>query len=554
MKSFSFLLCFFCGIYIFPIASAQPLDPALLRQIDSLFTEYNGTPPVSYGIIYHDQFLSKQFQSEVYECGESGPSQFRLGNMALHFTAYAILMLEAEGRIQLDEKITKYLGAGEGGRYKEVTIMHLLNHSHGLPEYWTLKSLMGYAIEDPFTSTDADRIFHKNWNGIHPPGQRVSLSGTGAYLLARIIEQVTGDDLHTFTQKHIFSPLKMENTYFTNSKRIGNVISYRRVGEVYEPQVVAHADNGPAGIITTMNDLLTWFSHLADKSHAIHRKIDEPIRFRGAEIAEIPDGMITYGQQFMHEERGINKIWDYGQMGGFASAVYRFPTYDLSIIILSKNGLYFNGFLGMQISDILLGDEYTAITPEDRMPISLHEKLKKKLLGAYFDSVYYNFRKIVLRNDTLRYVRPDYGTEQAIYPMSEKELWMPTSRGDYYFTLHGDSLQLMVENVPYIYDKLETHTQTGVDPGKLIGSYLCEDLHQALSIKQGEGKKLLLVDNKDETVLHQVDAHRFISANPHYKFLSVQVNSQNEVTGVWVSNEGVKGIPFKKVKVQEPSW
>ena len=547
MKSFHFILFLLGGIYLFPNATAQQLTPIQLGQIDSLFSAFDQGPTVSYGIIYHDQVISKQFHSEAYACAGFGPTQFRLGNMALHFTAYAILMLEAEGRLQLDDEISLYLDQELGLDLAGITLKHLLNHSHGLPEYWALKSLRGYSEEDRFTAEDADQLFHKKLNSLHPPGQRVSFSGTGAYLLARIIENLTGDDLYTFTRKHIFAPLHMENTYFTHPGQVRNVVSYARSGEVYEPQMIGHYDNGPVGLITTMEDLLIWFQFMADANTPLKQKMDEPILFGRDKVAEIPDGMITYGQQFMHEERGINKIWDYGQMGGFASSVYRFPSYDLSIVILSKNGLYFNGFLGMQISDILLGGEYTEIPSEEREPIALTEEFTENLIGSYFDPIYYTYRQIVLRNDTLRYVRPDYGTEQALYPMSEEELWMPTARGDYYFTLIGNSIQLMVENVPYTYDKVEANGQETLTQSELRGTYLCESHSLVVSIKQTETGNWVLEARGEEKELHQVDEKRFVSAHSQYKFLSPKVNAQNEIVGLLVSNPGFKDLLFKKL-------
>ncbi|MEM6630796.1 MAG: serine hydrolase domain-containing protein [Bacteroidota bacterium] len=540
---------FFCvPLCLFSLSSsnAQSLSQSQLTQIDNLFSAFDQGPPIAYGIICGDTAIGKEFGAEAYTCKVPGPTPYRLGNMALHFTAYAILTLEAEGRIRLSDEISAYLGPGEGVDLRGITIRQLLNHSHGLPEYWALKSLMGFTNEERFTTADADQLFTRKLNNLHPPGQRVFFSGTGAYLMARIIEKLTGDNLHAFTQRHIFKPLEMEHTYFTNSDRVSNIVSYSQSGEIYEPQMIGHYDNGPVGVITTLEDLLTWFTFMADQNSAIKQKMDEPILLSEEKIAEIPDGMITYGQQFMHEERGVNKIWDYGQIGGFASSVYRFPKYDLSIVILSKNGIYFNGFLGMQISDILLEDEYTEIAPENRSPIALTEEFKEKIIGSYFDPIYYNYRQIRLQNDTLRYFRPDYGTEQALYPMSKEELWMPTPRGDYYFTLIGNSLQLMVENVPYTYDKVAAYRQKSQDLSSLCGTYLCESHALVLSIKQGKNGNWVLEAGNEERELHSVDGQQFVSAHSLYKSLTLKINAQDEIIGILISNPGIRDLVFKK--------
>ena len=551
MKLLSYLLGLSCVLSCFPNATAQHIQPTQVRQIDSLFLSFNQGPPVSYGIIYRGQILYKEFGTEAIGCPESGPTLFNLGAMAPHFTAYAILLLEEKELIQFDDEISQYLGEGERGQFRGITIRHLLNHSHGLPDYWVLKSLGGYTEEEPFTSVEASALFSKPLKKIHPTGEKVSFSGTSSYLLTRILETVTGKDLHAFAHEQIFSPLRMENSFFTQPGLRRNPVAYEHVGDVFEPQTIRHYDNGPAGLLTSMEDLLRWFEHLSDPSLPINQKMDEPIRFQGERVAEIPNGQITYGQQFMHDERGINTFWDYGQIGGFASCVFRFPSHDLTIVTLSKNGIPYNGYLGMQISEVLLEGEYQEEDPGEvetpTLPVS--EEVKEKFVGTYFDLEYLLFRKIISRNDSLFYYRPDHDDEQALFPINKEELEMRTEYGTYTFRKVDEQLQLQFENTHYTYESLPPIGEKAIQPSELMGTFVCEDWSLVLSIKQGEKGSLRLKTGATEVELHRVDAHRFVSAHPQYSLLSLHINDANECEGVFVSNLGIRDLLFTKLSL-----
>ncbi len=549
MKLFRCILCVSLGWYFLTEATAQAISHEQLKQIDSLFAEFDQSPPVAYGIIFQDQVLHRQFGKEAFAYLESSPTLYNLGGMAPHFTAYAILLLEEEKKIDLDDKVSQYLDEEKGLKIKGISIRNLLSHSHGLPEYWALKSLAGYTAEDRFTISEAEALFRKGLKKLHPTGEKVSFSGTGPYLLARILEKVTGKDLPTFTQDHIFGPLNMKHTYFTQPGRMGNILSYQRQGEIYEPQLVRHNDNGPAGLLTTMEDLLIWFEHLSDYRRPINQKMDVPIRFQGDQIAENPNGQITYGQQFKHDERGVNALWDYGQIGGFASCVFRFPEHQLTIVTLSKNGIDYNGYLGMQISEILLEDVYQSDNPDEEhtQVLPLTEGMKEKFIGSYFDSEYILYRKIILKNDTLFYYRPDHGDEQALHPISENELEMRTQFGNYRFSIVNKQLQLLYENIPYLYERVPSESPYSIDPTELVGTYLCENWALVLSISQGKEGKLILEADRNKTEIHRVDEQRFVSSHPQYSLLNLAINAEKELEGILVSNIGFKDLLFKKV-------
>lgn len=540
---FQIVLSFLCLLFMTSTVKGQ-IDKTQLEEIDSLFSEFTDSPPVAYGIVYQGKSFSNQFSSDEFV--NKNPTQFRLGGMTPHFVAYAIALLEEKGLIGFNDKISTYLGE-TNTNYQDLTIVNLLSHNHGLPEYWSMKYFMGYDDYTTFTAGMQDVAYENDLERIYPKGERVSFSGTGAFLLTRIIEKVTDKSLHEFTQENMFGPLNMKNTYFTNPSRTSNIISYEKQGDVYEPQIVKHYDNGPAGLITTMDDLLIWFSNLSSSTKVINRKLDSVIALENGKEVEIRNGKITYGQQFIHGERGIDKIWDYGRIGGFANAVFRFPAQDLAVIILSKNGLSYNGHLGMQISDILLEDEYGLEEERERFEITeVNENHIEKFVGTYLGLHSMLYREIVFRNDTLRYYRHGQGTETSLFPINENELIMGEN-GSLRLYMKDNLLMLTDGKFIFPYERIKAEKSKSAEIDDLEGSYFCEDLGQLVHIKRNKDNSLTIADQDRETTLQRVDKNRLTSNNIRYKLIVPQLDAENKVIGIKISNDGLRNIEFGKL-------
>ncbi len=526
-------------------ALGQAINKHQLRQIDLLFEEYKQGPTISYGIIYKGKILKNQFNSKEFICKNQKQVQFRLGGMTPHFIAYAILLLEEEGKINLEDYISKYLDDKTNLDYSDIRIIDLLSHTHGLPDYWALKYFQGFNNYDYFTTKMQDHAFNGSLKNLYPRGTEIALSGTGAYLMAKIIQKVSGKSLHEFSKNNIFTPLKMKNTYFTNTEQVNNIISYEKQGNKFEPRVVKHYDNGPAGLITTMEDMLIWFSHFNNKK-AIYNKMDTPILIGKDQVAEVENGEITFGQQFMHKEKGINKIWDYGHIGGFSSSVFRFPEKDLTIVILSKNGLSYNGFLGMQISDILLREEYQKEAKSNPQFVNLDQNHIKNFVGSYFGKNNMLYRKIILRNDTLRYYRPDSDSETNLFPINKNELLMGVEEG---FRLYFEDDLLILTNgkLKFPYKKIEKEPSSSISKTNFEGLFFCKNLHLLIQLKQKEKDSFILAVGDKEIPLKQIDEDKWTSNNPNYKLIKIVLNAEQEVIRLEISNLGLKDIEFRKL-------
>ena len=142
--------------------------------------------------------------------------QYPVGSISKQFTAAAVLLLAQEGKLTLDDPVSKYFP--ELTRAREVTIRMLLSHTSGYQDYWP----EDYVMTSMMVPTTAQHILDV-W-GKRPldfdPGTQWQYSNTNFVIAGRIVEQVSGMPLIDLLKKRIFLPLGMDNVYDTDAARL----------------------------------------------------------------------------------------------------------------------------------------------------------------------------------------------------------------------------------------------------------------------------------------------------------------------------------------------
>jgi CubicO group peptidase (beta-lactamase class C family) len=212
---------------------------------------------------------------------------FELASISKQFTATAILMLIDKTtqhgpnggkyrRLRLSTKLSEFFPSIRMA--DKITINHLLDHSSGLPEYLTIRSLLSYENElkavgfwydtmkaSVLTNEDViARIIDLNKSEF-PPGKHFKYCNTNYVVLAEIIRQITGNSLREFLQKEIFGPLKMRNTFVyddTVKEFKKHALCYRktRPGKFVsiESDTVFNYIHGDGNVHSTVEDMMKW--------------------------------------------------------------------------------------------------------------------------------------------------------------------------------------------------------------------------------------------------------------------------------------------------------
>lgn len=282
--------------------------------IDNYLTKnkYNGTALIARkGHV----LLNKGFGTESEVVSNEPHTKFRLMSVSKQFTAAAILQLEEQGKLSLQDPIGKYAQDLSFGN--KVTLHHLLSHTSGLPrEYnrssdYTLDQLVNDLREVPLDSE---------------PGSTYSYSNVGYALLAYVIEKVSGESYGDYMKKHIFTPLGMNNSgqYLAAAPPAHMAQGYWNDGEKLRKDAEHFSLPGGGDLYSTTEDLLLWeralYAGTILKQSTIQKMHTPNMNSYGYGVHIGMDG------SYSHEGSG----------SGFSTYFYQYPKGELTVILLSN--------------------------------------------------------------------------------------------------------------------------------------------------------------------------------------------------------------------------
>lgn len=207
----------FLFLIIGNISFAQSRIQKIDKLLDSLFLQqkFNGNILIAEKgeIIYNRSYgLANETTKEKL----TQKSIFELASCSKQFTAIGIVILKEKGKLNLDDKISKYIP--ELSNYREISIKNLLHHTGGLPDYMPMMDTI-WNKSKIATNNDIINIFSEyKPKVLFEPNSKHEYSNTGYALLATIIERVSGLTYAEFLKEYIFKPLKMKNSFVYNRR------------------------------------------------------------------------------------------------------------------------------------------------------------------------------------------------------------------------------------------------------------------------------------------------------------------------------------------------
>jgi D-alanyl-D-alanine carboxypeptidase len=298
---------------------------------------------------------------------------FRLGSITKQFTAVAILMLAEQGKLDLDDSISKFLPDYPTHDYL-ITVKHLLTHTSGIKSYTSMPEWPPLWRKD-FTVQELIDFF-KYQPMESAPGKRWAYNNSGYILLGAIIEKASGQTYEQFLQQNIFEPVGMKQSYYDNSSRIihRRVAGYDKSSEGFtNAAYLSMTQPYAAGALaSTVDDLVLWDSALYTEQLLKQETLKQ------AHIShQLTDGSFTaygYGWE-ISEYAGHPLIEHGGGIHGFRTRAIRMPDDRVFVAVLSNNGGTDPGFLAFKIAALVIGQPYNEPTPVELQPevLTLYE-------------------------------------------------------------------------------------------------------------------------------------------------------------------------------------
>jgi CubicO group peptidase (beta-lactamase class C family) len=325
-------LVWFCLVTVLPaspIARADQVDNYLRSQM-----QQHRIPGLTLKIVRHGQTIKTAAYGQAnleLNVPAKPETVFEIGSITKQFTAAGILLLAQEGKLSVDDRISKHL-KGTPAAWANVTIRHLLTHTSGMKNYTTLD---GYEVRQHLTQAQFIHLIGQEPMEFQP-GDSWKYCNTGFNLLGYIIENVSGQNYWDFLSQRIFQPLGMTAT----TNRLPSLIipnraaGYEQTNRMWINRNYDLTEVFSAGaIVSTVGDLAKWNAALETD-----RLLNAASKEQMWTPAKLNDGTPQkYGfGWFLDTVEGHKNIGHGGLTAGFSASIQRFPDDGLAVIILTN--------------------------------------------------------------------------------------------------------------------------------------------------------------------------------------------------------------------------
>jgi D-alanyl-D-alanine carboxypeptidase len=341
MKQNYFALLIFCLLtFSLSVAAQDRLAADITQEVDAAAAsvlQSTGVPAASVAVVKDGKiaYVRAYGNAKLAPNVPATPSmRYSIGSVSKQFTAAALLMLQEEGKLSLDDKVGKFLP--DLTRANEVTIRQLLSHTSGYQDYWPQDYVMPNMLEPVDATKILDQWAKKPLD--FDPGTKWQYSNTNYVIAGLIAEKAAGIPLIDYLQKKIFSPLGMKSVTNIDRDRLteSDPVGYMRYG--LGPLRKAPKE-GPGWLFAagelamTAEDLAKWDVSVMDQ------KLMRPSSYAQLETEMVLNNGVgtQYGLGVSVRNSGGRKMIEHsGEVSGFTSENIVFPDDRVAVVVLTN--------------------------------------------------------------------------------------------------------------------------------------------------------------------------------------------------------------------------
>lgn len=337
---------------------AQAADPAPSR-VDAVFAAWDkpDSPGVALAVVREGQVVYSRGYGSAhleYDVPITPRTVFHAASVSKQFTAFAIQLLAQERKLSLDDDVRKHVPELRIAS-APITLRHLLHHTSGLRDQWSLLMLAGLRLEDTITERDILGLLWQQRELNFAPGEEELYSNSGYTLLGLVVQRVSGQSLAAFTQERIFGPLGMKNTHF--HEHYGSLVKGRAYSYQRQPEggwrylALSYSNVGATSLFTTVEDLALWDRNFQD------------MRVGGPAVmaAMHAQGRLNNGRQIAYASglgigryRSLPVVEHSGSDAAYRAYMLRFPEQKTAVLLLGNASDVDGGQLARRVADLYL--------------------------------------------------------------------------------------------------------------------------------------------------------------------------------------------------------
>ncbi len=325
---------------VVPTAAQSTLSPELRQKIDQSAGDVltrTGVPSASVAIVKDGQiaYLRAYGDARLEPRTPARPEmRYSIGSISKQFTATAILLLQEQGKLSLDDKVAKFIP--DLTRANEVTIRQLLSHTSGYQDYWPQDYVPPFMMQAITANRILDLWARKPLD--FDPGTKWQYSNTNFVIAGVIVEKASGMPLLDFLHQKIFDPLGMKSVTNTDQEKLGDSdpTGYLR----YALGPLRPAPKEGKGWLFAAGELAMSAADLAKWDLSIiDQKVLKPSSYKEFETEILlKNGLGTGYGLGVHvtSESGRRVLEHDGEVSGFTSQNNVFPDDHVAIVVLTN--------------------------------------------------------------------------------------------------------------------------------------------------------------------------------------------------------------------------
>ncbi len=518
------------------------------RIVDSLVATYHQAagPGIAVSIVKDGNIVYHKetgFANLEYDNPITDSTVFHVASVSKQFAVFAILLLEEEGKLSLDDDIRKHLQ--ELGDLKEkISIRQLANHTSGFRNTFDLANLKGIANEDLMSQEQMVKLLLRQKELNFSPGLKFEYCNAGFVLLAEIVKRVSGQSFAEFSQDRIFTPLKMKHSLFLDdpSRVVKNkAYSYRQSEAGYRKIPLNRTVVGATGLNTTSHDLSLWAMNF-DEPIIGNREIFRKMK-RQSQLSSGEKISYTLGQE-VKMYRGVEVVFHGGGDAGYRAYLLRIPEHQFSVVVMG-NAESFNPLdISYGLVDLYLSD---SLAPASKPSIPAYRnKDLKRFEGDYqvFAALYI---RLIAQEDSL-YLQP-YGTEQLLkLPVIGENTfsfpYIPHSK----IVFNDKGLKWHFSDFAYAGQKvhLSPPKAADLDLPSYLGTYESTEVETAYTFVLREKELIATHPFNTDLSLRPIAKDTFITDSGFLSRVEYVRNKKGQIISCKISGQNARGIWFEK--------
>jgi CubicO group peptidase (beta-lactamase class C family) len=554
------------ALLVLPLA-ALAAENGVAKRLDDLLSPVcqNGAPGFSVAVIQHGKPVYEKgfgLANLEYDVPVVPQTIYHIASVSKQFTAMALVLLEEDGKLSLDDELHKYLPELPDYGHP-LTIRQLLQHTSGIRDQWQTLGLAGWRLDDVITQEQILRVLFRQKELNFVPGTRHLYSNGGYTLAAEIVARVSGKPFPDFCRERIFEPLGMTHTHFhLDLQRIvhDRAYSYSQDGSGYRAEPLNYANVGATSLFTTAPELARWLDNFREPKVGGRRAVE-----RLQEKAVLADGTkIDYALGLaIGEHHGLQTISHAGGDAGYRSFVVWFPERELGVAVLTGLASFDCGAAAFKVADTVLGEKpetkpartlqaKPAPTPAaaqtNRTYVKLDSQLFKQFAGAYkldmgltanFFEKEGQFKAELLGQGTVE-----------LHPLGTNKFFVEAPAGELEFSAQKDGavrLKFSHEGGGTVSgERIATTPWEPKDLEAFQGVYWSDELETEYTIKLKDGKLTAEHIRHGTIQLLPTTQDQFATREWFMSEVKFQRDQSGKVSGMTLGGGRLTGILFKR--------